>query len=149
MVDIEEAIPNATQKQKNLEKLDKLRYHCHNLSLSLLPVFHAYVSLSLSLSLIQPVFSCCLPLSVSLFLCMSLFVSLSLSLSLSLSISLFYLSLCFPLVLTTLCVLLYRGFMKYERATYQYRDIKTRQKDWKEIYNHKVVKEGLQQQAAR
>nr|XP_022287923.1 glutamate synthase 1 [NADH], chloroplastic-like isoform X2 [Crassostrea virginica] len=66
VVDIEEAIPNATQKQKNLEKLDKLR-----------------------------------------------------------------------------------GFMKYERATYQYRDIKTRQKDWKEIYNHKVVKEGLQQQAAR
>ncbi|XP_078312322.1 uncharacterized protein LOC144619019 [Crassostrea virginica] len=66
VVDIEEAIPNVKQKQKNLEKLDKLR-----------------------------------------------------------------------------------GFMKYERATYQYRDIKTRQKDWKEIYNHKVVKEGLQQQAAR
>ena len=84
-----------------------------------------------------------------LFMLFSVFVFLSLSFPNSTSVSLFYLSLCFPLVLTTLCVLLYRGFMKYERATYQYRDIKTRQKDWKEIYNHKVVKEGLQQQAAR
>ena len=76
MVDIEETVPNATQKQRNLEKLDKLRYHSHILSLS--------PSLTIS-----------------------------------------------------------------DRATHQYRDIKTRQKDWKEIYNHKVVKEGLQQQAAR
>ncbi|XP_056015239.1 uncharacterized protein LOC125673905 isoform X2 [Ostrea edulis] len=66
VVDIEEAIPNATQNQKNLEKLDKLR-----------------------------------------------------------------------------------GFMKYSRASYQYRDAKVRQKDWKEIYNHKVVKDGLKVQAAR
>lgn len=42
-----------------------------------------------------------------------------------------------------------RGFMKYDRASYQYRDVKTRQKDWKEIYNHKVVKDGLKVQAAR
>lgn len=42
-----------------------------------------------------------------------------------------------------------RGFVKYNRATYQYRDVKSRQKDWKEIYNHGVVKDGLQQQAAR
>ncbi|XP_061171212.1 uncharacterized protein LOC133180759 [Saccostrea echinata] len=66
VVDIEETIPNATQNQKNLKKLDKLR-----------------------------------------------------------------------------------GFMKYSRASYQYRDAKTRQKDWKEIYNHKVVKDGLKVQAAR
>lgn len=42
-----------------------------------------------------------------------------------------------------------RGFVKYNRSTYQYRDVKTRQKDWKEIYNHGMVKEGLQTQAAR
>lgn len=43
----------------------------------------------------------------------------------------------------------FRGFVKYKRATYQYRDAGTRQKDWKEIYNHKVVKDGLKTQAAR
>ncbi|XP_005109373.2 putative glutamate synthase [NADPH] [Aplysia californica] len=42
-----------------------------------------------------------------------------------------------------------RGFVKYKRATYQYRDAGERQKDWKEIYNHKKVKEGLRSQAAR
>ena len=39
--------------------------------------------------------------------------------------------------------------MKYKRATYQYRDVGIRQKDWKEIYNHKQVKDGLRTQAAR
>ena len=47
------------------------------------------------------------------------------------------------------CTLVCRGFVKYNRATYQYRDAKTRQKDWKEIYNHKIVKDGLKTQAAR
>lgn len=42
-----------------------------------------------------------------------------------------------------------RGFMKYPRSTNQYREVNTRQKDWKEIYNHKGVKEGLKVQAAR
>ncbi|GFN84676.1 glutamate synthase [NADH], amyloplastic [Plakobranchus ocellatus] len=42
-----------------------------------------------------------------------------------------------------------RGFVNYKRATYQYRDGSVRQKDWKEIYNHKRVKEGLRVQAAR
>ncbi|KAL4232715.1 hypothetical protein ACF0H5_007403 [Mactra antiquata] len=42
-----------------------------------------------------------------------------------------------------------RGFIKYKRANYQYRDPGTRQKDWKEIYNHKIVKDGLKMQAAR
>ncbi|XP_052242063.1 uncharacterized protein LOC127852221 isoform X2 [Dreissena polymorpha] len=42
-----------------------------------------------------------------------------------------------------------RGFVKYKRATYQYRDPALRQKDWKEIYNHRQVKEGLRMQAAR
>ena len=122
-----------------------------SLSLPLLPIFHAYLSLSLSLSL-SLLFNLFFPV-VSLCLFLSFFVCLFLCLSLSLSLSPFLcsISLCLflSLVLTTPCVLLYRGFMKYERATYQYRDIKTRQKDWKEIYNHKVVKEGLQQQAAR
>uniref|UniRef100_A0A0B7B9R4 glutamate synthase (NADH) n=1 Tax=Arion vulgaris TaxID=1028688 RepID=A0A0B7B9R4_9EUPU len=42
-----------------------------------------------------------------------------------------------------------RGFVKYKRATYQYRDAAERQKDWKEIFNHKQVKDGLRVQAAR
>lgn len=42
-----------------------------------------------------------------------------------------------------------RGFVKYKRATCQYRDGSERQKDWKEIFNHKKVKEGLRVQAAR
>ncbi|XP_076444401.1 uncharacterized protein LOC143282637 [Babylonia areolata] len=42
-----------------------------------------------------------------------------------------------------------RGFVKYKRATYQYRNTKDRQKDWDEIYNHKAVTEGLRMQAAR
>ena len=42
-----------------------------------------------------------------------------------------------------------RGFVKYKRATYQYRDANVRQKDWKEIYNHRQVKDGLKLQAAR
>lgn len=42
-----------------------------------------------------------------------------------------------------------RGFVKYGRSTDQYRDISTRQQDWKEIYNHRGVKDGLQKQAAR
>ncbi|XP_053398015.1 uncharacterized protein LOC123552518 isoform X2 [Mercenaria mercenaria] len=42
-----------------------------------------------------------------------------------------------------------RGFVKYQRATYQYRDATVRQKDWKEIYNHRQVKDGLKVQAAR
>lgn len=42
-----------------------------------------------------------------------------------------------------------RGFVKYKRATYQYRNAKDRQKDWDEIYNHKSVVEGLRMQAAR
>ncbi|ESO94104.1 hypothetical protein LOTGIDRAFT_239527 [Lottia gigantea] len=42
-----------------------------------------------------------------------------------------------------------RGFVKYNRATYQYRDPDSRQKDWNEIFNHKQVKEGLRMQAAR
>ena len=46
-------------------------------------------------------------------------------------------------------VLFFRGFVKYKRAKYQYRDAKTRQKDWGEIYNHKEVMDGLQKQAAR
>ncbi|KAK3092132.1 hypothetical protein FSP39_025440 [Pinctada imbricata] len=66
VIDIEEAIPNAAQNQRNLEKMDKLR-----------------------------------------------------------------------------------GFVKYKRATYQYRDPGSRQKDWKEIYNHRQVKDGLRMQAAR
>ena len=39
--------------------------------------------------------------------------------------------------------------MKYDRSKNQYRDVKTRSKDWKEIYNHTGVKEGLKTQAAR
>ena len=39
--------------------------------------------------------------------------------------------------------------MKYPRATYQYRDPKERQQDWKEIYNHRAVRQGLRKQAAR
>ncbi|XP_076076951.1 uncharacterized protein LOC143047651 isoform X1 [Mytilus galloprovincialis] len=42
-----------------------------------------------------------------------------------------------------------RGFMKYPRSSNQYREVNTRQKDWKEIYNHKGVKAGLKVQAAR
>ncbi|KAL8570900.1 hypothetical protein ACOMHN_023573 [Nucella lapillus] len=42
-----------------------------------------------------------------------------------------------------------RGFVKYKRATYQYRNAKDRQKDWDEIYNHKPVIEGLRMQASR
>ncbi|KAK7108161.1 hypothetical protein V1264_015947 [Littorina saxatilis] len=42
-----------------------------------------------------------------------------------------------------------RGFVKYKRATYQYRGAEERQKDWDEIYNHKTVTEGLRMQAAR
>ncbi|KAK6187782.1 hypothetical protein SNE40_005732 [Patella caerulea] len=42
-----------------------------------------------------------------------------------------------------------RGFVKYNRATYQYRDPAKRQQDWNEIFNHKQVKEGLRMQAAR
>ncbi len=42
-----------------------------------------------------------------------------------------------------------RGFVKYKRATVQYRDVKERKEDWGEIYNHKQVKEGLRMQAAR
>ncbi|XP_060602982.1 uncharacterized protein LOC132756035 [Ruditapes philippinarum] len=42
-----------------------------------------------------------------------------------------------------------RGFVKYKRATYQYRDPNVRQKDWKEIYNHRQVTEGVKLQAAR
>ncbi|WAR06760.1 GLT1-like protein [Mya arenaria] len=42
-----------------------------------------------------------------------------------------------------------RGFVKYKRATNQYRDPAVRQKDWKEIYNHRAVMEGLRTQAAR
>ena len=43
----------------------------------------------------------------------------------------------------------FRGFVKYKRAKYQYRDAKVRQNDWDEIYNHSAVKHGLQMQAAR
>ena len=39
--------------------------------------------------------------------------------------------------------------MKYDRATYQYRNAADRQKDWGEIYNHKGVMAGLKKQAAR
>ncbi|XP_025097686.1 putative glutamate synthase [NADPH] isoform X1 [Pomacea canaliculata] len=42
-----------------------------------------------------------------------------------------------------------RGFVKYKRATYQYRNAKERENDWGEIYNHKIVREGLRVQAAR
>jgi glutamate synthase (NADPH/NADH) len=42
-----------------------------------------------------------------------------------------------------------RGFVKYDRTSNQYRDVKIRQKDWKEIYNHNGVMKGLQKQAAR
>jgi len=42
-----------------------------------------------------------------------------------------------------------RGFVKYKRATNQYRAATSRQKDWGEIYNHGGVMEGLRMQAAR
>ncbi|XP_013383642.1 putative glutamate synthase [NADPH] isoform X1 [Lingula anatina] len=42
-----------------------------------------------------------------------------------------------------------RGFVKYKRATYQYRQPAERMKDWNEIYNHKQVQNGLKEQAAR
>jgi glutamate synthase (NADPH/NADH) len=43
----------------------------------------------------------------------------------------------------------YSGFVKYKRATYQYRPAKDRVEDWEEIYNHQAVVEGLRIQAAR
>ncbi len=43
----------------------------------------------------------------------------------------------------------FRGFVKYKRATNQYRGADERLKDWNEVYNHKGVMEGLQTQAAR
>ncbi|XP_071114158.1 uncharacterized protein [Haliotis cracherodii] len=42
-----------------------------------------------------------------------------------------------------------RGFVKYKRATYQYRDATKRFQDWGEIFDHKQVKDGLRMQAAR
>ncbi|XP_029649401.1 glutamate synthase [NADH], amyloplastic [Octopus sinensis] len=42
-----------------------------------------------------------------------------------------------------------RGFVKYKRATNQYRETSDRLEDWGEIYNHGKVKENLQMQAAR
>ena len=42
-----------------------------------------------------------------------------------------------------------RGFVKYSRATNQYRKAEERLNDWNEVYNHKGVMEGLRVQAAR
>ena len=42
-----------------------------------------------------------------------------------------------------------RGFMKYKRATYQYRNAGERLKDWNEVFNHRTVMGGLRVQAAR
>ena len=42
-----------------------------------------------------------------------------------------------------------RGFVKYSRATNQYRLTEDRLNDWGEVYNHKGVMEGLRKQAAR
>ncbi|XP_035687189.1 glutamate synthase [NADH], amyloplastic-like isoform X1 [Branchiostoma floridae] len=42
-----------------------------------------------------------------------------------------------------------RGFVKYERNTDAYRNVKQRLNDWKEIYNHKGVRSQLKVQAAR
>ena len=43
----------------------------------------------------------------------------------------------------------FRGFMKYEREKSAYRNAKTRQNDWNEIYDFKNVRKGLKKQAAR
>lgn len=42
-----------------------------------------------------------------------------------------------------------KGFVKYGREGRMYRDAKTRQKDWEEIYDFKHVRQGLRKQAAR
>jgi len=42
-----------------------------------------------------------------------------------------------------------RGFVKYKRETKLYRDAKTRQNDWEEIFDFKNVRRGLKTQAAR
>ena len=42
-----------------------------------------------------------------------------------------------------------KGFVKYKRATNQYRAPKERLEDWGEVYNHKGVMQGLRKQAAR
>ena len=42
-----------------------------------------------------------------------------------------------------------RGFMKYEREKMAYRNPKTRQNDWNEIFDFKSVRKGLKKQAAR
>ncbi|XP_067951479.1 uncharacterized protein [Watersipora subatra] len=42
-----------------------------------------------------------------------------------------------------------RGFVKYRRGTNSYRSPEGRQTDWKEIYDHKAIRKGLQVQAAR
>lgn len=43
----------------------------------------------------------------------------------------------------------FRGFMKYKRATYQYRPSENRLEDWKEVFNHADVMSGIRSQAAR
>lgn len=39
--------------------------------------------------------------------------------------------------------------MKYEREKTSYRNAKTRQNDWEEIFDFKSVRKGLKKQAAR
>ena len=46
-------------------------------------------------------------------------------------------------------MLLIRGFVKYARATNQYRPPERRLEDWGEVYNHAGVMAGLRKQAAR
>ncbi|ELT96170.1 hypothetical protein CAPTEDRAFT_177943 [Capitella teleta] len=41
------------------------------------------------------------------------------------------------------------GFIKYDRATNQYRAAEERLNDWNEVYNHKGIMKGLRTQAAR
>ncbi|KAI0227557.1 Glutamate synthase [NADH], amyloplastic [Lamellibrachia satsuma] len=42
-----------------------------------------------------------------------------------------------------------RGFVKYRRATNQYRPVAARLQDWEEVYNHKGIMKGITKQAAR
>ena len=48
-----------------------------------------------------------------------------------------------------MCIVIGRGFVKYKRATNQYRPPEQRLQDWGEVYNHKGVMDGLRTQAAR
>ena len=72
-------------------------------------------------------------LSVFLLICLSVFMSLYLSVFSYFNSILFFI----------------RGFMKYEREKTAYRNAKTRQNDWNEIYDTKTTRKGLKRQAAR